>query len=143
MVSDGPCWIYNSQFHMLLHAAFYIDVCSSGSRRGVAQALLVALAHPGDRGQSAKALTSCPLQDDFGVDQDDVYEVVAAWNEHSEDVESYVALQEESGLDTEGLREAVRQWRQHKDDDSQYEALRRDTGMDGEGMRKVSSMVDG
>ena len=75
------------------------------------------------------------------MDQDDVYEVVAAWNEHSEDVESYVALQEESGLDTEGLREAVRQWRQHKDDYLQYEALRRDTGMDGEGMRKVSSVV--
>lgn len=73
------------------------------------------------------------------MDQDDVYEVVAAWNEHSEDVEAYVALQEESGLDTEGLKEAVGQWRQHKDEYAQYEALRRDTGMDAEGMRKVGS----
>ncbi len=69
--------------------------------------------------------------------EDDVYEVVAAWNEHSEDVEAYVALQEESGLDARGLKEAVRQWRKHKDDYSQYEALRRETGMDAEGMRKV------
>ena len=125
---------------MLLHAA--PCVCSSGSRRWVTQALLAVLAHPAGRCQDTKALASWLLQDDFGVDQDDVYEVVAAWNEHSEDVESYVALQEESGLDTEGLREAVRQWRQHNDDYLQYEALRRDTGMDGEGMRKVSFMVD-
>ena len=104
----------------------------------------MALAHPGGTPwRSAEALTSWLVQDDFGVDQDDVYEVVAAWNEHSEDVESYVALQEESGLDTEGLRDAVRQWRQHKDDYLQYETLRRDTGMDGEGMRKVSFMIDG
>ena len=108
----------------------------------VALALLMASAHPGGRSRSAEVLASWLLQDDFGVDQDDVYEVVAAWNEHSEDVESYVALQEESGLDTEGLREAVRQWRQHKDDYLQYEALRRDTGMDGEGMRKVRSRID-
>ena len=75
------------------------------------------------------------------MDGDDVYEVVAAWNEHSEDVESYVALQEESGLDAEGLREAVQQWHQHKGDHSQYEALRRDTGMDADGMRQVSSVA--
>ncbi len=80
------------------------------------------------------------LQDDFGVDQEDVYEVVAAWNEHSEDVEAYVALQEESGLDAHGLKEAVRQWREQKADHAQYEALRRDTGMDAEGMRKVTSL---
>jgi hypothetical protein len=77
------------------------------------------------------------LQDDFGVDQDDVYEVVAAWNEHSEDVEAYVALQEESGMDARGLQEAVRQYHVQKDEYAQYEALRRDTGMDAEGMRKV------
>ena len=78
------------------------------------------------------------LQDDFGVDQEDVYEVVAAWNEHSEDVEAYVALQEDSGLDAGGLKEAVRQWREQKADHAQYEALRRDTGMDADGMRKVT-----
>ncbi len=80
------------------------------------------------------------LQDDFGVDQDDVYEVVAAWNEHREDVEAYVALQEESGLDACGLQEAVRQYRAQKDDYAQYEALRRDTGMDANGMRKVGNL---
>ncbi len=79
------------------------------------------------------------LQDDFGVDQEDVYEVVAAWNEHSEDVETYVALQEDTGLDAHGLKEAVRQWREQKADYAQYEALRKDTGMDAEGMRKVMS----
>lgn len=81
----------------------------------------------------------CLLQDDFGVDQEDVYEVVAAWNEHSEDVEAYVALQEDSGLDAQGLKEAVRQWREQQDEYAQYEALRKETGMDAEGMRKVRS----
>lgn len=80
------------------------------------------------------------LQDDFGVDQDDVYEVVAAWNEHSEDVEAYVALQEESGLDARSLQEAVRQYRAQKDEYAQYETLRRDTGMDADGMRKVGTL---
>ena len=77
------------------------------------------------------------LQDNFDVDQEDVYEVVAAWNEHSEDVEAFVALQEDSGLDAQGLKEALRQWREQKDDNAQYEAMRRETGMDAEGMRKV------
>ena len=63
--------------------------------------------------------------------------MVAAWNEHSEDVEAYVALQEDSGLDAQGLKEAVRQWREQKDDYAQYKAVRRETGMDAEGMRKV------
>ena len=69
------------------------------------------------------------LQDDFGVDQEDVYEVVAAWNEHSEDVETYVALQEDTGLDAHGLKEAVRQWREQKADYDVFALLQRFLGL--------------
>lgn len=78
------------------------------------------------------------LQDEFGVEQDDVYEIIAAWHDHAADVEEYVALQEECGLDAKGMREVILQHRQRKKDLDEYEALRRDVGMDTDGMRKVS-----
>lgn len=81
----------------------------------------------------------CMQQDEFGVEQDDVYEIVAAWHDHAADVEEYVAVQEEFGLDAKGIRDALEQHQRHKKDLDEYEALRRDLGMDAEGMRKVRS----
>lgn len=77
------------------------------------------------------------MQDDFGIEQDDVYEVVGAWHDHAADVEEYVSIQEEYSLDAKGIREAAKQYVENKDELAQYRALRQDTGMDAEGMRKV------
>ncbi len=76
-------------------------------------------------------------QDEFGVERDDVYDIIAAWHDHAADVEEYVALQEEYGMDAQGIRDALQEAQQTKKDAAEYDALRRDLGMDADGMRKV------
>ena len=76
-------------------------------------------------------------QEDFGVQQDDLYAIVADWTEHTAGVEALVELQEELGTDATGAAEAVRGWAARRREADALCALRADTGLDAGALRKV------